>query len=855
MALGGSLLSLGLLAAPVRAATVTPPDMKILVPTDLVSIGVDGSTGHRMLRYTHITEDAGTGPFEIDPTYSPTTGISSFVQTIYNSPSPGTWLVDHTVPLAVNGVFSAPSDYQFPLTRFTLDALNTDGSVGKVVATSPKSDYCMTGDYRVGDVANTPTQTTPPVSNCEDPTRPLGWSVGWGDQYDQTDSGQPIDLSGVADGSYVLRATVDPQHVLTESDVTNNVTDTRLSITGTTVTVGAQTHPVITPPTVAVTSPTAGASVAGTVTLTAAASATSPATVASVQYLLDGNPLGAPLTTAPYSYSWTVGSTAAGTHRLSARATDSAGNVRTAAVVPVKVAGASQRVTATGTGTTSTPGFSVTAGQTLVAFVASDGPAAAGAQSVVVSGAGLTWKRVVAANAQYGASEIWEATTAGAATGVSVTSTPSATGFDQQLVVLVFDGIGGVGASGHASAVSGAPSVTLTSTAAGSRGYAVGNDWDAAAARTLPTGQMLVAQWADTDVGDTFWAQQTSATATSAGQPVTLSDTAPTADRWNLAAVEVPASRSGPDSTPPSVTVTNPTAGQTVSGTVPVAATASDNVAVSSVQFLLDGKALGAPVTSAPYAIRWDTTTAAAGAHAIAARALDGAGNTATSAAVSVTVQNPAPPMTCFVLQVRKSVHAATSTATTPAFNTAMGGEVLFAFVSADGPPAAASQSATVSGAGLTWRLLKRANAQYGDSEIWTATAPNVITNATVTSRLAQTGYHQDLTVIALEGAAGPGAAVAASAATGAATLTLKTTAATSLVFAVGNDWDNAAARTLPTGQVVLDQWLDSGIGDTDWSQYTNAATGPAGTILKIGTTAPTGDRWNLAAVEVKNGG
>ena len=141
-----------------------------------------------------------------------------------------------------------------------------------------------------------------------------------------------------------------------------------------------------------------------------------------------------------------------------------------------------------------------------------------------------------------------------------------------------------------------------------------------------------------------------------------------------------------PDTTPPSVSITNPAAGQTVSSTVPVAANATDNVAVAPVQFFLDGKALGNPVTSAPYAVNWDTTTAAAGNHVLTAQATDTSGNVGTSTDVNVTVQNPAPPMTCFVMQAQVSVHGK-STVTTPSFHTAMAGEVLFAFVSADGPP------------------------------------------------------------------------------------------------------------------------------------------------------------------------
>jgi hypothetical protein len=66
-----------------RAATVTLPDMQIEVPTNAISIGTTG--GVRQLRFTHITWDAGTGPFEIDPTYNSATGTAAFTQAIYSS--------------------------------------------------------------------------------------------------------------------------------------------------------------------------------------------------------------------------------------------------------------------------------------------------------------------------------------------------------------------------------------------------------------------------------------------------------------------------------------------------------------------------------------------------------------------------------------------------------------------------------------------------------------------------------------------------------------------------------------------------------------------------------------------------
>jgi hypothetical protein len=63
-----------------------------------------------------------------------------------------------------------------------------------------------------------------------------------------------------------------------------------------------------------------------------------------------------------------------------------------------------------------------------------------------------------------------------------------------------------------------------------------------------------------------------------------------------------------PDTTQPSVSVTSPSSGATVSGTIALAASASDNVGVVGVQFFVDGAARGAEDTSAPYSVSWVTS-------------------------------------------------------------------------------------------------------------------------------------------------------------------------------------------------------------------------------------------------------
>ena len=101
-----------------------------------------------------------------------------------------------------------------------------------------------------------------------------------------------------------------------------------------------------------------------------------------------------------------------------------------------------------------------------------------------------------------------------------------------------------------------------------------------------------------------------------------------------------------PDQTPPDADISAPAGGTSANGTVTVRADAADDVAVVGVQFFLDGAPLAAEDTAVPYTVNWDTTRAPDGPHTLTARARDGAGNTAVSAAVNVTVSNATPPPT-----------------------------------------------------------------------------------------------------------------------------------------------------------------------------------------------------------------
>lgn len=114
-----------------------------------------------------------------------------------------------------------------------------------------------------------------------------------------------------------------------------------------------------------------------------------------------------------------------------------------------------------------------------------------------------------------------------------------------------------------------------------------------------------------------------------------------------LSAAEISYNMSTPvggtnDTSAPAISISSPSNGASVSGTVSVTTTTADNVSIAGVQFFLDGQPFGLEDVSAPFTMSWDTRTVTNGSHTLSARARDIAGNVTTSTDVSVTVSNAA---------------------------------------------------------------------------------------------------------------------------------------------------------------------------------------------------------------------
>ena len=90
----------------------------------------------------------------------------------------------------------------------------------------------------------------------------------------------------------------------------------------------------------------------------------------------------------------------------------------------------------------------------------------------------------------------------------------------------------------------------------------------------------------------------------------------------------------------PTIAITAPASGATVSGTISVSGTASDSVSISSVQVAVDGGSFSSASGTNNWTFSLNTASLSNGAHSLSAKATDTAGISATSSPVSINVNN-----------------------------------------------------------------------------------------------------------------------------------------------------------------------------------------------------------------------
>jgi hypothetical protein len=240
------LASLGLLAAlalPASSAAAVDnpcagpeakellcPNLRIAKPSELY-VEHTGD-GHVLLRATSDVRSRGKGPMELRGRRN---GWHSMRvnQRIYKVGGGHITLPTRaTLHFTDVGAYFGGSYWKVhQLAHFDLLRVRKDGSLGPVVRTSPKLNYCLRDLERTRPGRRSPSYRHYPGCN-QDPyihRDRLGTSVGWSDIYPAAYSKQWINVAGLR-GCFVYRMTVDPKHHLFESNENDNTSQVRVRL-------------------------------------------------------------------------------------------------------------------------------------------------------------------------------------------------------------------------------------------------------------------------------------------------------------------------------------------------------------------------------------------------------------------------------------------------------------------------------------------------------------------------------------------------------------------------------------------------------------------------------------------------
>ena len=399
-------------------------------------------------------------------------------------------------------------------------------------------------------------------------------------------------------------------------------------VTGATYTAVYRAVADTTKPTVSVTAPVAGATVSGTVDL--AAQASDSGGVTSVKWLVDGVEVGYDSNGAPWTKSWNSATVANGSHKVYAKARDTAGNWGTSATLTFTVNNGAPDTTPPTVSVSAPAAGATVSGSFALAAAASDD---LGVTSVAWFVDGLQ----VAADAD-GApwTKTWDSATVSNGSHTVYATASDAAGNRGSSATSTF-----TVSNGAPDTVK--PTVSVTVPVAGAT---VSGTVDLAAQASDSGGVTSVKWFVDGvevgyDSNGAPWTKSWNSATVANGSHKVYAKARDTAGNWGTSVtLTFTVSNGVPDTTAPTVAVSAPAAGTTVSGSVALAAEASDNVGVTSVKWYVDGLQVAEDADGAPWTKTWDSSTVSNGSHTVHATASDAAGNAATSQSLTFLVSN-----------------------------------------------------------------------------------------------------------------------------------------------------------------------------------------------------------------------
>jgi Lysyl oxidase len=230
-----SLLGLAMLAPAGRASAASDrlPDLAM---AKLQNIVTDQADGRRLLRFSAIIVNVGSGPMEVRSQRPNTSSSWSSQQVIYDDAGGSRTVATPAVDLIYGG--DGHNHWHVEdLESYSLVSWpsGTGERLGK------KAGFCFFDNYQyklsLPGAPQAAQYSRTVCGNRFSRTLRHGLSVGWGDKYQWSLPDQYIDTTGLPNGTYRLWATADQADFFQESNNANNSTwaDLRIDANGVTV--------------------------------------------------------------------------------------------------------------------------------------------------------------------------------------------------------------------------------------------------------------------------------------------------------------------------------------------------------------------------------------------------------------------------------------------------------------------------------------------------------------------------------------------------------------------------------------------------------------------------------------------
>jgi hypothetical protein len=218
-----SLLTLALLAPAGRASAASDrlPDLAMARLRHIVTTNT--ADGRRLLRFSAIIVNVGEGPFELRSRRPNRSSRWSARQVIYDTDGAAHTVATPSVRLVYEG--DGHDHWHVKgLEQYQLAPLGNNGR-GRI---GHKVGFCFFDNYQyelsLPGAPQDPGYRREGCGTNGSVRLRNGLSVGWGDIYHRSLPGQYIDITGLPDGIYRLRATADQAKVFLESNDANNST-------------------------------------------------------------------------------------------------------------------------------------------------------------------------------------------------------------------------------------------------------------------------------------------------------------------------------------------------------------------------------------------------------------------------------------------------------------------------------------------------------------------------------------------------------------------------------------------------------------------------------------------------------